>query len=194
MHTLVGQHAAPEARGFNADLAHFYGLPCFGIGGVSGSKTADEQAALESALTLLEAAQSGAQLIHDVGYLDNGLTGSLEQLVICHEIIGWIRQYLWDLTIDAETLALDVIAAVGPDGQFIETEHTLRHVREDWYPGLLARGTYDAWVKDGSRTLRERAAGKVDALLASWAPRAPQPAVTRAWEEITGLGGGGSQS
>jgi trimethylamine:corrinoid methyltransferase-like protein len=67
-------------------------------------------------------------------------------------------------------------------------------VREDWYPGLLARGTYDVWVKDGSRTLRERAAGKVDALLASWAPRAPQPAVTRAWEEITGLGGGGSQS
>ena len=55
---------------------------------------------------------AGAQLIHDVGYMDNGKTGALDQLVICHEIIGWIKQYMKDVSINEETLALDLIDEV----------------------------------------------------------------------------------
>jgi len=184
MRTTVGQHAAPEARGFQADLAHFYQLPCFGIGGLSGSKTVDQQAALEAALTLLEATLGGSQLIHDVGFMNNGATGSLEQLVICHEIIGWIKHYLPGLQIDAETLALDVIDEVAPDGEFLETEHTLRHVREDWYPNLLDRQGHDAWVAQGGLDLREKARRKVGEILGAFEPYVIRGDVSEAWDRI----------
>ena len=184
MRTMVGQHAAPEARGFNADLAHFYRLPSFGIGGLTGSKTVDQQAALEAALTLLEATLAGEQLIHDVGYMNNGLTGSFEQVVICHEMIGWIKAYLPGLQITKETLALDVIEKAGDDGEFMASEHTARHCREDWYPELLDRGDYDTWVAAGAKTLRKKARAKVDELLAAFKPKPIPASVQQTWDGI----------
>ena len=190
MRTAVGQHAAPEARGFQADMAHFYRLPCFGIGGLSGSKTVDQQAALEAALTLLEATLGGSQLIHDVGFMNNGATGSLEQLVICHEIIGWIKHYLPGLRIDAETLALDLVDEIGPDGEFLGTEHTVRHVREDWYPELLDRQGRDAWVAQGGLDLLEKARHKVDEILEAYEPCVIPSDVREAWDAIIKLDSG----
>ena len=184
MHTLVGQLAAPEARGFHADLARWYELPSFGIGGTSGSKTVDQQAALEAAMTLLLASLSGEQLIHDVGYLDNGLTGSLEQLVICHEIIGWVRHFLPGLEISEDTLALDVIHEVGPNGQFLSTRHTAIHCRDDYYPELLDRHGHDDWAAQGSPTLRSRARQKVDDILAGYTPHPISREIQQAWARI----------
>jgi len=171
MKTMVGLHAAPELRGFNEDMAEFYGLPRFGIGGLSGSKTPDQQAAYEAALTLLTSALSGAQLIHDVGYMDNGTTGALDQLVICHEIIGWVKQYMKDLVVDDEHLALDVIDdVVRNDGDFLQTEHTFAHFREDHYPELTERQNYDIWQAEGGLTLRDRAGENVDRILREHQP------------------------
>jgi len=184
MRTMIGQLAAPEARGFNADLSQWYGLPSFGIGGLSGSKTVDQQAALEAALTLITAALSGEQLIHDVGFLDNGITGSLEQLVICQDMIGWVKSFLPGLTIDAETLALDVVEEIGPDGDFLEATHTAKHCREDWRPALLDRHVHADWAAEGSPTLRDRAKARVAELLAGHKPRPIAPAVRKAWEKV----------
>ena len=176
MRTMVGQHAAPEIRGHNEDLAEYYHLPRFGIGGLCGAKTVDQQAALEAALTLLAATQAGAQLIHDVGYMDNGTTGALDQLVICHEIIGWVKQYMQKLVVDDETLALGVIdEIVRSDGDFLSTDHTAEHFRIDHYPDLLHRHNYDAWEAEGGQTLRQRAGQRVDEILAAHRPE-PLPA------------------
>lgn len=182
MRTMVGLHAAPELRGFNEDLAEYYGLPRFGIGGLCGSKVVDQQAAYEAAMTLLISTMSGAQLIHDVGYMDNGTTGALDQLVICHEMIGWIKQYMKEIAVDAENLALDLIdEVVRNDSDFLQTQHTLEHFREDFYPELTERQNYDTWQEQGSTTLRERAAKKVDQLLKE---HRPVPLTAAAW---TGL-------
>jgi len=165
---MVGLHAAPEIRGFNEDLCEYYRLPRFGIGGLSGAKDVDQQAAYEAALTLITSAQSGAQLIHDVGYLDNGKTGSLDQLIICNEIIGWVNQYMKDLIIDDETIAPDLIdEIVKADGDFLGSEHTCAHYREDYYPELTERTFYEDWAAAGCKTLRDRAAAKVDEILES---------------------------
>ena len=176
MRTMVGQHAAPEIRGHNEDLAEYYNIPRFGIGGLCGAKTVDQQAALEAALTLLAATQAGAQLIHDVGYMDNGTTGALDQLVICHEIIGWVKQYMHEFVVDDETLALDLIdEVVGADGDFLATDHTAEHFRIDHYPDLLHRGNYDTWQAEGAKDLRQRAQERVDEMLGAYEPR-PLPA------------------
>lgn len=171
MRTTVGLHSAPEVRGFQEDLAHWYGLPSFGIGGTSASKCVDQQAALEAALTLMSSTLSGAHLIHDVGYLESGLTGSLPHLVICHEIIAWLKVYMKGLEINEDTLALDVIDEVAPDGNFIDIPHTIRHLREDHYPELRDQKRFEEWFEEGALTLLDRATRKVESILASHKPR-----------------------
>jgi len=177
MKTTVGLHSAPEVRGFNEELAHFYKMPCFGIGGTSASKMVDQQAALEAALTLITSTLAGAQLIHDVGYMDSGTTTSLNQVVICHEMIAWLKRYMKGLTIDQETLALDLIHEVGTDGSHLTTSHTLEHFREDEYPELRDHHRYEEWMAQGGTSLEDRAREKVNQILAEHQTPPLDPAV-----------------
>jgi trimethylamine--corrinoid protein Co-methyltransferase len=165
MRTMVPLYASPEARGFRADLAHYYGLPTFGLAGCSDAKALDEQAMAEVSMTLLVDTLAGANLVHDVGYLESGLTYSLELLVMCDEIIGWIRRFMTPADVNDETLALDVIHGAGPGGQFLDTRHTVRHYREEWYPELMDRDRYDNWHAAGAKTFRERAQERIGELL-----------------------------
>jgi trimethylamine--corrinoid protein Co-methyltransferase len=158
-------------------LAHHYGLPMFSLAGGSDSKRPDQQAATEAALTMLVDALAGGHLIHDSGYLESGLTGSLAQLAICDEIAAWIRAAMVPVVIDEETLALDLIDSLGPDGSFLVTQHTIDHYRERWYPSLIDRLSHSAWMARGGATLGERAAAQVDRVLATHtAPPLPEAA------------------
>ncbi len=47
----------------------------------------------------------------------------------------------------------------------METEHTLKHYKECWYPNLFERDTYGSWIGKGGKTLVERAADEVDLIL-----------------------------
>ncbi|MFN2245100.1 MAG: trimethylamine methyltransferase family protein [Anaerolineae bacterium] len=170
MRSMVSLYAAPDGGPFGWDLAHYYGLPTFGAAGASDAKIFDAQAAAEAALTLFDELLCGANLIHDVGYLDCATTGSLEFLAFCDEVIGWLRRYFRKLEISEETLALDLIHEIGPDGHFVDTRHTLHHVREDWAPTLFDRHDHRRWAALGATTLRQRANLKVRELIES--PRA----------------------
>jgi len=162
----------PDPRGIEAELAHYYGLPIFGIAG-SGAKVVDGQASLETALTMQQATLSGANIIHDLGYMEGGLTGSLALFVISHELIGLLHHTTRAVEVNDETLALDLIDEVGPLGNFLDTEHTRRHYRQYWYPEtpeVIERHKYDGWVAEGSTTLLERATARVDKILATHIP------------------------
>jgi trimethylamine--corrinoid protein Co-methyltransferase len=165
MRTTLSPYVEPEKQFIAQDLAHYYGLPMFAFGGCSDSKILDEQAGIEAALTLLTNTLCGSHLVHDLGYVESGLTGSLAQLVICDEIVNWIRTALEPLEINDDTLALDVIDEVGPDGDFLGTKHTLQHFQERWYPTLIDHDYYEGWAKKGSRDLGRRAAERVDQIL-----------------------------
>jgi len=80
--------------------------------------------------------------------------------------------------VNDESLALDVIAELGPDGDFLNTPHTLKHFRERWYPNLFERMSYQSWLSKGGKDLAERAKEKIDAILAEHTPE-PLPAKTR---------------
>jgi trimethylamine--corrinoid protein Co-methyltransferase len=165
MSSMVSIYGSPDNGPYGWDLAHHYDIPTFGAAGCSDSKVFDAQAAAEAALTLFENTISGVNLIHDVGYLDCAMTGSLEFVYFNNELIGWLRQYLRKLEINEETLALDLIHEIGPDGNFLEAEHTYRHVREDWRPTLLDRLDYNRWADQGGRTVQERANEKVKEII-----------------------------
>ena len=165
MRTMVSSYAAPDGGPFGWDVAHHYGLPIFGTAGCSDAKVFDAQAAAEAAISLLTNTLGGANLIHDIGYLDFAMTGSLELVAFCDEVIGWIKHYLRPLEISDETLALDLTQDIGPDGSFLDTQHTVRHCRESWMPTLMDRQNYERWAESGSTTLQERANHKVRKIL-----------------------------
>jgi trimethylamine---corrinoid protein Co-methyltransferase len=163
LRSMMTLYAAPDAGAAAWGMAHHYGLPIFGFAGVSDSKVFDTQAAAEATLSLWEAALFGANLVHDIGLLDNAMTGSLELVAFCDEVVGWLRQYMRPIEISEETLALDVIGQVAPTegrttaGTFLDTGHTLRHVREAWQPALFDRRARHRWVADGACTAEDRA-------------------------------------
>jgi trimethylamine--corrinoid protein Co-methyltransferase len=170
MRTMVYGYASPDQRATGIAMARYYGLPSFALAGASDAKLVDGQAAAEAALTLAVETLAGADLVHDLGYLESGMTGSLAQLVVCAEVVSWLRHLQRPIVVDDETLALDLVDELGPGGQFLAAGHTRRHFREHWYSSLFERQTREAWEADGGGTLAERAARRVDQVLASAPP------------------------
>jgi len=173
MSTMLASYGAPE---FMLDwcalseMGHYYDLPIFGFAGVSDSKIFDQQAAAEGSLWVLLAALSGGNLIHDVGYIESGLTASYEMLVSMNDIVGLVKRFMGGLEITEETLALDVIDQVGPGGHFLSEAHTVRHLRENWYPKLLDRKNREGWETGGELTLGDRARAWVRETIRSYEP------------------------
>jgi len=181
MRTMVATYSSPEfllhCMGM-AELAHYYyNVPVWGFAGCSDSKLADMQAGIESALWILLAILSGNNLVHDVGYIESGLTCSYEMIVMGDEIISFVRRLLGGIQISPETLALDVIDRVGPGGDYMGDPHTMCHFREVWYPRLFDRRAYQAWTEAGEPTAVKTANQVAREILATHTPQ-PLPAET----------------
>ena len=84
---------------------------------------------------------------------------------MCDEIIGWLKRYLREIEVSEETLALELIHKIGPDQDFLMTEDTVKHVREDWLPTVFSRGNYEKWAGEGMTTLEQRLNEKVRDIL-----------------------------
>ena len=161
LRSMLDLYVAPDDGLMGWDLARSHGLPIFGTAGCSESKIFDGQAASEAALSLFTSTINGANLIHDLGYLDCAMTYSFEMLMLCDEIVGWLKKYLRPPVINAETLALDVIHEIGPDDNFLKAKHTFKHVREDWQPLLFDHDHYHKWDKKGRLTFETKAKAKI---------------------------------
>jgi trimethylamine--corrinoid protein Co-methyltransferase len=132
----------------------------------------------------LVTALSGGNLIHDVGYIEGGLTASYEMLVSMDEIAGLVKRFMRGVEINSETLALDVIDRVGPGGHYVAEDHTFRHFRENWVPKLLDRATRGDWETDGRLTLGDRAAARVRDILENHQPSALDQSIAAELETI----------
>ncbi len=148
------------------DIAHYYGIPTWGTAGCTDSKIVDGQAAIEATFSCLFSSLSGANLVHDIGYMESGKTGSLEMIVMVDEIIGYIKRIMRGIRVDEETLATEVIDHVGPGGNFLTHQHTLKHFRDEiWESTLTDRQIYSKWADDGSKTMSDRIRDKVRHIL-----------------------------
>jgi len=167
MKTMVAPYVTGPGGFGGIDINHYYNLPVFTTGGASDSKLLDEQAIFEGTLTLYRSTLSGGNMIHDMGYMESGLMGSLELLVIQDEIVSIIKASTMNgLDFSEENLALDLVHEHALRGDFLGTEHTVRHVREGWQPRLVDRQNYQAWMASGGTSMRDRARAKIDEILA----------------------------
>ena len=169
MRTMVGPYAYPE-KGFMRSVAQRYGIPSFSLAGGSDSKVVDQQAAAEAALTILVDVLMGGNIIHDLGYLESGLTYSFAQLAICDQIVDWVKTFFKGIEVNDETLALEDVARVGINDTFLGTKHTRKHYKKTWYPDLFERSNYSEWKRKGSKPLAARAAVRVQEILNNHQP------------------------
>lgn len=152
-------YACPEYRlalSACADLYHYYGIPMWGTAGVSDANCLDQQAGMEAGISLLMAALDGANLVHDIGYLGQGLIGSPGAIVMSAEIISYVKRVVRGFDIGADRIGMDVIRQVGPGGNFLTSEQTLElHQQEHWRPMFANRTSLIHWKDKGQKTYGE---------------------------------------
>ena len=154
-------------------MARSSGLPTWGLAGATDAKCLDAQSGIESTFAIFSQALAGLNLIHDVGYMASGMACSCEQLVMGNEIIGMTKRFVEGITVNAETLARDVIEAVGPGGNFLAQRHTVDHLRKElWRTRLFNRQTIAAWQQAGSPTLADRVRDEVRQIVETHRPEA----------------------
>jgi len=157
-------YASPEfqlTKAAVAQLGRWYGLPTWGYASCSDAKVMDEQAAVEATLSVIMAKLSGGNLIHDVGYMESGLTTSFEMIVLHDELAAMADHLMKGIEVSDDTLLVDELDRVGPAGHFLDTEETLSRFRDFWYPSLLDRSIRSQWLDAGATTLGQRLTAKV---------------------------------
>ncbi len=186
--TAVFSYGAPEtfiSRIVRTEMAHFYGLPAFSTGGCTDAKTLDQQAAFEAGNSLILSSLAGSDLVHDVGYMESGFTSSLTLLTLCDEMIGSARRVLRGFDVSEEKLAVHVIDSVGPGGNFLSLEHTLKHFKEEiWMSQISDRQDYKGWKNGGSKTFKDKAEEKLRWILENHRPRPLKDSVQSQVSEI----------
>jgi trimethylamine--corrinoid protein Co-methyltransferase len=187
---VTPSYGSPELHLTSAAMTEIYkwlGLLSSSAGGCTDAKVVDEQAASESVMSIYNNLMAGTNLIHQIGCLDGGLTGSLSSLVMCDEIIGMVKQIAKGIQVTDETLALDILKEVGPGGEFLSHDHTYDHWKEWFRPTIIDRSNYEVWSNSGSKTYNDRLEPEVDRILESHAPEPLDENIVQEMKKIINL-------
>jgi len=155
-----------------SQVARELNLPTYSCALHCEAKSGDFQAGLEKMAGLMSAVLSGVDLITNMGMISRCSAASYEQLVLDDELCAFLQRFRRGVTVNADTLAFDVLREIGPEGHFLLHEHTARHCRsgEIWYPPLLDRTSVGARAP----SLYDRAQEQVQAILADHEPGVDQ--------------------
>jgi trimethylamine--corrinoid protein Co-methyltransferase len=155
----IGSPELSQMVAAHAQLARFYGIPSRSGGSLTDASFPDAQAGFESMMGLLTTANSGVDFVlHSAGILSSYLAFSYEKFVLDDEMCGMVRRLRRGFAVTPETLAYDVIAKVGPGGNYLMEDHTVERCRSEfWKPGVCDRGGLEAWMNSGRQDAVARA-------------------------------------
>jgi trimethylamine--corrinoid protein Co-methyltransferase len=146
-----------------------YGVPTWDDSGeFSNSKAIDFQCGYEKSMNTLLPALCGGNGISVHGAVFGELTYHPLQAILDDDVVGMIGRFLEGVEVNARTLAIDVIKAVGPiPGHFLNQEHTQKWWRsEQFLPRAADRLTYPEWMQKGKKNALDYAAERMQEILA----------------------------
>ncbi len=143
----------------HADLCRHYGLPSRSGGALTDAHSPDAQAGYESMLSLVTTVDSQIDFVlHAGGIVSSYLAFSYEKFVLDDEMCGMVRRLQEGISVDKETIAYDIIAKVGPGGNYLMENHTLKRCRSEfWQPNVSSRQGMEAWMDAGRPDVSVRA-------------------------------------
>jgi trimethylamine--corrinoid protein Co-methyltransferase len=164
----IGSPELSQMIAAHAQLARYYHLPSRSGGALTDASYPDAQASFESMLSLVTTMNSGVDFIlHAGGILSSYLAFSYEKFVLDDEMCGMVRRLHRGIAVEPDTLAYDVMANVGPGGNYLMEMHTVKRCRtEFWKPDLCDRGGLEAWTQAGQPTAVDRARRRWQKLVA----------------------------
>ena len=119
-------------------------------------------------------------IFHAAGWLEGGLVGSFEKLIVDAEMLQIMDLMLEGIAVDEDNLALDAIAEVGHGGHFCGAAHTLERYESAFYSPLVSDWrNFETWQEAGSPTTMEHANRVWKQLLADY----EQPPMDEAIDE-----------
>ena len=185
----IGSPELSELIVAHAQLARRYGLPSRSGGALTDASYPDAQAGFESMMGLLTAVNSGVDFVlHSAGILSSYLAFSYEKFVLDDEMCGMVRRLRRGFEVTPETLAYEVVAQVGPGGNYLMEDHTLAHCRVAfWQPAVCDRGGLDAWMKGGREDAVARARERWQRLLAGYREPELDGVIKRQLQECAGI-------
>jgi trimethylamine--corrinoid protein Co-methyltransferase len=151
-------------------LARRLGVPLRCGGSLTASKTADAQAAYESADSMHSTALAGANFVlHAAGWLEGGLCTGYEKLLMDADRLGSYQKLLGGVDVNEETLAKDAYREVEPAGHFLGCDHTMRHYQNAFYEARLSDSeNVESWEEAGSQDMERRAYNRWNQMLTEY--------------------------
>ena len=167
-------------------MGRFYGFPVYINVGLTDSKTLDAQAGVEKGTTLVLGALAGADTFGHAGICGTDHGAGLAWLALDDAVMDYVKRIVRGFRVDSETLATDVVRAVGPAGNYLAEEHTVKHFRRElWLPGAAwTREPWDIWDTGGRRSMADRLLEEVNHLLAAHRPKPLDEALSREIDRI----------
>jgi trimethylamine--corrinoid protein Co-methyltransferase len=149
---------------------------------VNASPTVDAQSTYETAFSLQAAVLSHSHLVnHAAGWLEGGLSASLEKIVVDAELLLNWAAILKPVSFSDDDLAVDAIKGVAAGGHFFGAPHTLARYESAFYRPLLSDwSNFENWRDAGGRDATVRATGIWKKLLAEYQPPPLDAAVREA--------------
>ena len=134
-------------------LADYYNIPLSMGSFATGAKEPNWQAGIDNSLSTFMASIAMSDMLLGVGLLHGSLIWSYAQMLMDCEIFDIVHKMMAGIVINKENLALDTIRSVGPGGNFLTEEHTLKHMRELLVPKYIDRRPYNTWEekRDGAQ-------------------------------------------
>jgi trimethylamine--corrinoid protein Co-methyltransferase len=164
-------------------LADFYHVPLSMGSFATGAKAPNWQAGVENSLSTLMASAVMSDMLLGVGLLDGSRIWSYAHMLMDCEIFSIVHKMMGGIDVNDETLALDVIRAVGPGGHFLAQEHTRKHMRELWLPRFVDRRPYQTWEKKQDDA-QEWARATAQEILVAHQPIPLEPKILEEFERI----------
>jgi trimethylamine--corrinoid protein Co-methyltransferase len=158
-------------------LARHIGLPWRGSA-ATASNAPDEQAVYEFLMSAWGSILGGVNvMVHAAGWLEGGLTGSMEKFILDVEMLQTFAEIFNPLDSGDAELAYEAIASVDPGGHFFGCEHTMARYQTAFYEPLVSDwSNFGQWTENGSKTATQRANGIWKKILHDFEAPAMDPA------------------
>jgi trimethylamine--corrinoid protein Co-methyltransferase len=103
--------------------------------------------------------------------MGQGLIGHPAMLVMCDEIVSYVKRFMRGFDMSREMMAIGEIRKVGAGGTHLAEEHTLKYFKQElWLPSLVNRDDIEVWKQKGRRTYGQKVVQKTIEILETHKP------------------------